>query len=122
MITVDDVREFLDERWTVLLWSDEGGKIYYALAIWETETTEHAMEQEEQMGKGDTPSEALRCLVEKMSGGLEMAAALLKVVTRLVTWHDECMRVDNHSPLPGELVSEARKALEWNKWKKRVGG
>lgn len=122
MTTVDDVQKFLDEGWTVLSWSDEDGVTYNALAIHPTETTQHAMEQENQMGRGGTLSEALCCLVGVMGKRPKVIAAeaLLGVVRQLVEWDEQWVRrwaagkpkpVGSQSPLPKELVDEARTAL-----------
>ncbi len=120
MVTVDDVREFLDQKWTVLLWW--GDYYYHALATGENETTQHAMEQEKQLAKGCSPSEALRCLVEQMSGRPEAMMALAEVVSWVVVWDDECERVGCQTRLPQKLVDEAKAALELAKVEKKVGG
>lgn len=117
MASVDDVQGFLDEQWTVLTWLDDKGS-YRALAIDAAETTQHAMEQERQMGKGSQLSEALCNLVEKMadkpSSESDTTAALVKVATHLVEWGKEPLSLSTCALL-GPLITvvhEAKAALE----------
>lgn len=119
MTTVDGMQRFLDEGGTVLSWSDKAMTIYYALAIYPSETTQHAMEQEKQLAKGSTLSNALCCLVEKMSGRSDATKALLEVAARLIKWDDELERVGCQSRPPKELIDKARAALELAKWKRK---
>lgn len=87
MTSVDDAQKILSDHWTILLWLDDVG-FYRALAIDAAETTQHAMTQERQMGKGSQLSEAVCCLVEKMSGGRTATGTLLEVARGLIEWDD----------------------------------